>query len=383
MKQIMDAPVTKILDYTNVNEDYTMQSFTGLPYEILKHQLTSITVLKLPESSIDDVGVQQFSVLKNLTDLALLDMKLTKLPHTVFSTSTHITSLDLSGNNLSQIDHHIGLLRHILELRLITCQLTKISGEIGRCTTLQSLVLTDNLLSTFPDQIGNLEDLDFLVLDRNFFETLPSSVRKLTTLTELSLVNNQLKLLPWELAELTQLDILTFTENPDCMLPPKKYREAPLPDIMNILFSVNSSKVSRCFSLNETNLDARAFGEVCSCISDITDLNISFNDVEEFPLQAKLLTSLTRINVSNNQFEELNFSRRVIVVESADQLKEKELKAKLAKAVEKLLRLDYNDEDNSRVIKKSERAQARIHSADLAMHVQITEIKDILKHNLQ
>jgi Leucine-rich repeat (LRR) protein len=370
MKQVMDAPRTKILDYTNVNEDYTMQAFTGLPNEILRHKLTSLTVLKLPESSIDDHGVQEFTVLKNLTDLALLDMKLTKLPHMIFSASPHLTSLDLSGNNFGQIDHHIGELRHILELRLIQCQLTKISGEIGRCTTLQSLVLTDNLLNSLPDQIGNLEDLDFLVLDRNFFETLPSSVRKLSTLTELSLARNQLKLLPWELAELTQLDILTFTGNPNCLLPPTKYQKAPLPEIMSILISVNSSKVNRAFSLNETNLDTRAFGEICSFISDITDLNLSFNEVEELPLQAKLLTSLTRINISNNQFEELNFSRRVIVVESADEKKEKELKIKIAKAVEKVLRLDFKDELNSSSIKKSERAQARILSADLELLAQ-------------
>jgi Leucine-rich repeat (LRR) protein len=369
MKQIFDAPITKILDYTNVNEDYTIESFTGLPFEILRHKLTSITVLKLPESSIDDVGVQEFTVLKNLSDLALLDMKLTKLPHCVFSASTHITSLDLSGNNLGHIDHHIGGLRHILELRLIQCQLTKISGEIGRCTTLQSLVLTDNLLSTLPDQIGNLEDLDFLVLDRNFFEGLPSSIRRLSTLTELSLVRNQLKLLPWELAELTQLEILTFTGNPDCLLPPTKYRKAPLPEIMNILFSVNSSKSSKFFSLNETNLDSTSFGELCTFISEITDLNIAFNEVEEFPLRAKLLTSLTRINISNNQFEELNFTRRVIVLESAEDIKEKELKIKLAKAVEKVLRLDMKDEDDFSSIKKSKRAQSRIHSADLEVHV--------------
>ena len=376
MKQILNAPATKMLDYTNVNEDYTMQSFTGLPYEILKHNLTSITVLKLPESSINDVGVQELTVLKNLTDLALLDMKLTKLPHMVFSASTNITSLDLSGNNFGQIDHYIGGLRHILELRLIQCQLTKISGEIGRCTTLQSLVLTENLLTSLPDQIGYLEDLDFLVLDRNFFETLPSSVKRLTTLTELSLVRNQLKLLPWELAYLTQLEILSFTGNPDCMLPPQKYRKAPLPEIMNILLSVNSSKDSRAFSLNETNLDTRSLGELCSFITEITELNISFNEVEELPLQAKFLTSLTKINISNNQFEELIFSRRVIVVESAEEKKEKELKVKLARAVEKVLRLDSQDVENVGAIKKTERAQARIHSADLELHAQNAAIDE-------
>jgi Leucine-rich repeat (LRR) protein len=365
----LDAPKTQKLDYSNVNEDYTMQAFTGLPLEILKHNLTSITVLKLPESSINDAGVQEFTVLKNLTDLALLDMKLTKLPHVVFSSSTNITSLDLSGNILREINHNIGMLRHILELRFIQCQLTNISSEIGRCTTLQSLVLTDNNLHSLPDEIGNLEDLDFLVLDRNFFETLPSSVRKLSTLTELSLVQNHLKLLPWELADLTQLEILSFSGNPNCRLPPKKYRQAPLPDILNILYSVDSCQVSRAFSLNETSLDARSFGEICSFITNITDLNISFNEVEEFSLEVKLLTSLTKINVSNNLFEELNFSRRVIVVESTDELKEKELKVKLAKAVEKVLKLDLQNEQNSSSVKKSQRAQARIHSADLEVDV--------------
>jgi Leucine-rich repeat (LRR) protein len=370
MKQILDAPKTKILDYSTVNEDYTIQSFTGLPQEILKHKLTSITVLKLPESSISDTGVQELTVLRNLTDLALLDMKLTKLPHMVFSASTHITSLDLSGNNFGQIDHHIGGLRHILELRLIQCQLTKISGEIGRCTTLQSLVLTDNLLNALPDQIGNLEDLDFLVLDRNFFETLPSSVRRLSTLTELSLVRNKLKMLPWELAALTQLEILSFTGNPNCLLPPVKYRKSSLSDIMNVLNSVNSCKSTRAFSLNETELDSTAFGELCSFISETTDLNLSFNDIFEFPIQAKLLTSLTRINVSNNQFEELNFSRRVIVLESAEELREKELKMKVTKALEKVLRLDSNAEQNFSTAKKSDRAQARIHGTDLESHAE-------------
>jgi len=373
MKQIMDAPATKTLDYTNVNEDYTMQSWTGLPFEILRHNLTSITVLKLPESRIDDDGVQELTVLKNLQDLALLDMKLRKLPHCVFSASTHITSLDLSGNNFSQIDHHIGELRHILDLRLIQCQITKISGEIGRCTTLQTLVLTDNLLCTLPDQIGNLEDLDFLVLDMNSFETLPSTVRRLSTLTELSLVRNKLKLVPWEIAELTQLEILSFSGNPECLLPPVKYRKAPLSDIMTILDSVNKSKGSRNLSLNDINLDTRAFGELCTFVCEITDLNISFNEVEEFPLQAKLLSSLTRINISNNQFEELNFSRRVIVVESSDEIREKQLKAKLTKALEKVLRLDAAAEQEATGVKKSERAQARIHSADLEVDVQNLE----------
>jgi hypothetical protein len=50
--------------------------------------------------------------------------------------------------------------------------------------------------------------------------------------------------------------------------------------------------------------------------------------------------------------------------------KEKELNAKLTKAVEFFLRLDAAAEQEASGVKKSERVQARIHSADLEVDVQ-------------
>ena len=64
------------------------------------------------------------------------------------------TSLDLTGNQLTELPPEIGQLTSLTTLYLQENQLTALPEQIGQLTNLQSLDLLNNQLTALPEQIG-------------------------------------------------------------------------------------------------------------------------------------------------------------------------------------------------------------------------------------
>ncbi len=123
-------------------------------------------------------------------------------------------SLDLTGEQLTELPAEIGQLTNLEELHLLDNQLTELPAEIGQLTNLQVLALTKNQLTELPAEIGQLSNLQRLYLDINQLTELPAEIGQLTNLEELHLNRNQLTELPAEIGQLTNLKRLYVDDNP-------------------------------------------------------------------------------------------------------------------------------------------------------------------------
>ncbi|MFC1715730.1 COR domain-containing protein [Candidatus Poribacteria bacterium] len=129
-------------------------------------------------------------------------------------------SLDLSGNELTELPSEIGQLTSLTRLDLRSNKLTELPPEIGQLTSLTSLFLSNNELTELPPEIGQLTSLLSLFLRNNQLTELPPEIGQLTELMSLHLINNKLTELPPEIGQLTLSTSLELDENPLISPPP-------------------------------------------------------------------------------------------------------------------------------------------------------------------
>ena len=103
----------------------------------------------------------------DLSGLNLTNEKVAQLIPRIAKISD-LKSLDLSSNNLTELDENIGMLTQLLE----------------------ELHLGNNAFKILPESIGNLRNLGYLGLSVNGFISLPESIRNLSSLRVLALDNN-------------------------------------------------------------------------------------------------------------------------------------------------------------------------------------------------
>jgi hypothetical protein len=148
----------------------------------------------------------------NANFLSFADWGLTHLPPEIVSL-THLTWLNLSGNQLQQLPGEFGNLTALTWLNLSGNQLQQLPGEFGNLTALTRLDLGDNQLQQLPAEIANLTALTHLFLSGNRLQQLPDEIATLAALTHLSLSGNQLHQLPDAIANLTALTWLDLSDN--------------------------------------------------------------------------------------------------------------------------------------------------------------------------
>eukprot|EP01063_Lacrimia_lanifica_P020274 TRINITY_DN27606_c0_g1_i1.p1 TRINITY_DN27606_c0_g1~~TRINITY_DN27606_c0_g1_i1.p1 ORF type:complete len:701 (+),score=145.98 TRINITY_DN27606_c0_g1_i1:90-2192(+) len=142
------------------------------------------------EEEVDIDEVIQNCIDHNSTSLELYEMHLTVVPDGVFAYCDHITSLDLSNNELTAIPPEIGHLEHLSRLTLKSNSITSLPDEIGQCDRLTHLYLDQNQLTHLPDSFGQLALLEVLGLDWNELQGYPSACLKLPNLKRLYIVEN-------------------------------------------------------------------------------------------------------------------------------------------------------------------------------------------------
>lgn len=146
-------------------------------------------------------------------ELDLSDFGMSSLPTSFFKHLSHIKTLNLYFNRLTEFPSGLSELK-IENLNLGYNPINKWPFELEKLSSLKTLVLSNIGLAALPQEIGNLTNLTSLDLRDNKLVSLPAEIGNLANLTELCLNRNQLKGLPSECKGLTELQYLYLIENP-------------------------------------------------------------------------------------------------------------------------------------------------------------------------
>lgn len=181
---------------------------------------------------------------RDIIEILIGKMGLTSLD-AKYDNDSHITKLNLSDRNLSQLPGGIGQLSSLQHLDLDDNQLRELPPKIGRLSSLEVLDSGGNQLRELPPEIGRLSSLKRLHLSYNQLRELPPEIGQLTNLRNLSLHNNQLSHLPREIGYLASLQNLSLYNNSPLQSPPPEIIAQGTPAILAYLRGLQEKTTPR------------------------------------------------------------------------------------------------------------------------------------------
>lgn len=164
-----------------------------------RHMEATLKHLNLQDNDLEQIPVETFRHLKNLTLIDLSKNKIGKISDDSFSTLSNLVTLKLSDNNLTLYKNSFrGLELSLKNLNLKNTKLKMVPECIKGLKSLTFLDLAQNLLTQLPgNNMGifkNLNSLTALNLERNILQELNENafLGVEDTLSSLSLLNNLL-----------------------------------------------------------------------------------------------------------------------------------------------------------------------------------------------
>jgi hypothetical protein len=170
-----------------------------------------------------------------------LSCQLTTFPEAIFSLSTTLEILDLSGNQLSELPNNLPQLSKLKILFLSDNLFTVFPEVLGKCTNITMigfknnqlqtisenalhkeirwLILTNNQLKLLPNSLGNCYNMQKLALAGNQLSEIPTTLSACKNLGLLRISANQLTQFPTWLFTMPKLSWLAFAGNPFCYKP--------------------------------------------------------------------------------------------------------------------------------------------------------------------
>ena len=240
-----------------------------------------------------------------VTSLNVRGNQLSELPEWMV-TLTNLVYLDLGVNQLSELPEWIGRLTKLTKLDVGHCYLTILPECLGSLSALASLELGDNRLTSLPESIGGLAKLTSLDLSRNQLTSVPESIRGLAKLTSLDLSRNQLTSVPESIRGLAKLTSLDLSRNQLTSVPESIRGLAKLTSLdlsRNQLTSVPES-IRGLAKLTSLDLSRNRLTILPDWFKDLVDLakfNIGDNWLTSVPDSLGRLTSLTSLDLWDNR----------------------------------------------------------------------------------
>jgi len=210
--------------------------------------------------------------------------------HGITVTNYHVTSVNLSSNNLNgTIPSGIGNLTNLENLDVSQNQITgTIPVEISQLTNLYSLNLSlNNLSGSIPTEIALLTNLNYLYLNRNQLTgNIPPEIGNLEKLIILYLFSNQLTgPIPTEIGKLTNLLNLSLGSN---------QLSGSIPTVIGNLSNLTVLRIS------SNQLTGNIPAEIDS-LKDLTVLDLANNALtDSIPTVIGNLTKLSQLNLGLN-----------------------------------------------------------------------------------
>jgi len=249
-------------------------------------------------------------------DLTLNDLEDDKFPEAM-EDMTSLRWLKLNNTNLRSIPPELGKLQQLEHLTMKKNQVESISSQIKHLPNLRTLNLrynalthenipaevfendelstldlSHNKLEEVPEGLYRCRSLLVLNLSHNQLEMIPSQLLMTTTdLLHLDLANNELDALPPQLRRLSNLQTLILSNN-----PLSHFQIRPLPALVE-LKTLHLRNTQRTLANIPTNLEP---------LVNLTDVDLSQNQLTKVPEGILSLTNLKRLNLGSNEIDEVS-----------------------------------------------------------------------------
>jgi len=204
----------------------------------------------------------QTAVAKNVYSLELSSLKIPYF-NTNDSNLSHVTSVNLQGNIISQIPLALINLPNLKRLCLEDNQIPFFPLDFlelytGKVTTLEELNFKNNQIKEMTEFICKFKELKILNIHGNLLTKFPD-LSKFDKLQELDIGANNISTIPQSIFDMRNLIVLDISLNPISVLP------------------------------NEI-----------SSLNNLRRLNFSSTNIQSIPNQISLLTNLISLDISNN-----------------------------------------------------------------------------------
>lgn len=238
--------------------------------KILKAIITGNSIINTQsiQSPLDKRFAKMQNSKEKKLDLSYMDLR--EIPKEVWSLAD-ITSLDISGNYLTDIPIEIINLKCLKKINIENCEFSVFPSVLFQLTGLEEIAAGQNQLSDLPDNILALQSLKKLTLNQDHFEAIPKALYCLPQLLELDFSDQEsgCKLLINE--TFPKLKKLNLQGNSQ-------------PEI--------STVQPKLVELNISNCRLNVFPEVISEMNNLSVLYMKRNFYPTLPLEIKKLTNL-------------------------------------------------------------------------------------------
>ncbi|XP_023600839.1 protein flightless-1 homolog isoform X4 [Myotis lucifugus] len=230
---------------------------------------------------------------------------------------TSLRWLKLNRTGLCYLPEELAALQKLEHLSVSHNNLTTLHGELSSLPSLRAIVARANSLknSGVPDDIFKLDDLSVLDLSYNQLTECPRELENAKNMLVLNLSHNSIDTIPNQLfINLTDLLYLDLSENRLESLPPQMRRLVHLQTLVlngNPLQHAQLRQLPALTALQTLHLrnTQRTQGNLPTSLeglSNLTDVDLSCNDLTRVPECLYTLSSLRRLNLSSNQIAELS-----------------------------------------------------------------------------
>ena len=191
-------------------------------------------------------------LVNNLVILDLFDNKIRKIPAGFFDGFKSLMKLDLSYNQIKNVENLEGLGETLCELYLIENRIKEVKG-VNKLRNLRLLELGGNKIRAVDNALDGLDNLEDLWLGKNKISDLGTSLNKLKNLRRLGLQANRLTSINPEnfpKGANPNLEELYFSENGLTSIDNVRF----LPKMHLIDYSMNPIKVINSDEINVTTM---------------------------------------------------------------------------------------------------------------------------------
>ncbi|XP_046426335.1 leucine-rich repeat-containing protein 40-like [Neodiprion fabricii] len=249
-----------------------------------------------------------------VVDFSMKDNNLTSLPKNFTSNLSSVTRIDVSNNNLQDLEICFESLKNLQELIVDKNRLEELPNDLGELVNLKVLSAAGNKLTIIPESFGNIKNLEKLELSHNKIKSFSVTCVNLDNLKVLNLSFNELRTVPKCVVEgSSRLEVLDLSHNniteitrPPCSRNLRKFyfknnpRNEQFPDwILAERFSNLQEVVLDETRFSSFDLPTKSFGQTFSHLKKLSMSKCRLSDTS-FDQLSQSLPDLEYLNVGND-----------------------------------------------------------------------------------